>query len=223
MSTTEVAVGRAVTGQMSPINLASGEAGEGARRGRQPKTPMAVFFPGVTEISRSESILGFRKSLCPPRGSNHHDSQGMGRPAYFARVCGRMPFCSCIGIISTFALIGYSQQHQRFENAATLRGVSGDAQGANEWLRSAAYQQEMKQICIWNAIPFWVLLSAAIVGLLCQMYGCILGKASGVQGQQDLRQPNYIAVATVMTKRIVAGIAIGLMMAFVNFMLIIAE
>jgi hypothetical protein len=37
-------VGRVVTGQMSPADLAAGEAGEGARRGRQPKTHMAVFF-----------------------------------------------------------------------------------------------------------------------------------------------------------------------------------
>lgn len=32
-----------VTGQMSPTDLAPGEAGEVARRGRPPKTHMAVF------------------------------------------------------------------------------------------------------------------------------------------------------------------------------------
>ena len=37
-------MGRVVTGQMSPTNLASGEAGDGARRGRRPKTRMAVFL-----------------------------------------------------------------------------------------------------------------------------------------------------------------------------------
>ena len=36
--------GCAVTGRTSPVNLALGEAGEGARRGRRPETPVAVFF-----------------------------------------------------------------------------------------------------------------------------------------------------------------------------------
>jgi hypothetical protein len=35
--------GRAVTGQMSPMNLALGEAGESARHSHRPGTRMAVF------------------------------------------------------------------------------------------------------------------------------------------------------------------------------------
>src|SRR5690348_645501 len=41
---TEVAVGRVAKGHTSPANLARGEAGEAARRGRRPKTRMAVFL-----------------------------------------------------------------------------------------------------------------------------------------------------------------------------------
>src|SRR5262245_684573 len=35
--------GREVTGRMSPMNLARGEAGGSARSGHRPETPMAVF------------------------------------------------------------------------------------------------------------------------------------------------------------------------------------
>jgi len=62
-------VGRMVTRRMSPMNLALGEAGEGARRGHRPETSMAFFIRplgfrpadarrAARAASRAECIIG---------------------------------------------------------------------------------------------------------------------------------------------------------------------
>ena len=81
---TEVVVGRAVTDHMSPIELASGEAGEAARSGRSPKTPMAVFSASIND-PRVNSISCLRTSV------RLRDSADALVERYAVVVAGKLP------------------------------------------------------------------------------------------------------------------------------------
>jgi hypothetical protein len=58
-----------VTGQMSPANLACGEAGEGARRGHRPKTRMAVSSPTRIPIGLGHVVREATGRPRPRRGA----------------------------------------------------------------------------------------------------------------------------------------------------------
>ena len=63
-------MGRAETGQMYPLSRAAGEAGDGARRGRQPQTPMAVFsFPASDP--QAGGLFGTTETFWGPCDARH--------------------------------------------------------------------------------------------------------------------------------------------------------
>lgn len=61
-------MGLVVTGQMSPMNLAAGEAGGTARRDHRPETHMAVFFCLINDPSPHAMLGAATIAMCPLGG-----------------------------------------------------------------------------------------------------------------------------------------------------------